>query len=205
MPNRSPLLNWNSKVYSKLAKNYDWLAPIFLGIGEKAKRRVGQEFKSGKVLDIACGTGAVLKMASDIGCECYGSDLAEGMVAVAQEKVPGGKFRAANFYELPYPNETFDYVVETNAVSGVAIDADKVIAEMIRVCKPGGQILIGDYCQAPKESPWTRFMEWIGVLIGDYPHDFQNIFTALGYQPEIEVLGWSGMYQFIKVKKNDQT
>jgi ubiquinone/menaquinone biosynthesis C-methylase UbiE len=157
------------------------------------------------VLDVACGSGAVLKMASDADCSCYGSDLAEGMVVEAKKKVPDGEFRVASFYELPYEDDTFDYVVETNAVSGVGIEVEKVISEMIRVCKPGGCILIGDYCKAPKESVWTGFMEWIGILIGDYPHDFQAIFEELGYQPEVEYLGWSGMYQFIKVIKSDQT
>ena len=205
MRKRSPLLNWTPKIYSKLAKNYDLLAPIFLSIGEKAKKRVGLEFISGNVLDVACGTGALLKMAHDAGLQCYGNDLSEGMIAEAKKKLPHAEFRVASFYDLPYPNNTFDYVVETNAVSGVVIEADKVLLEMLRVCKPGGQILIGDYCKAPKETPWTRFMAWIGTLIGDFPHDFQSIFRELSCQPEVEYLGWSGMYQFIKVKKNDQS
>ena len=200
-----PLLDWNSKVYSRFARYYDALAPIFLGIGEKAKKRVGQEFDAGSVLDVACGTGAVLKMAYDAGLQCFGTDLAEGMIVEAKKKIPTGEFRIASFYELPYPDDAFDYVVETNAVSGASIDADKVLAEMVRVCKPGGQILIGDYCKAPKETAWTRFMAWIGMLIGDFPHDFQSIFTKLGCQPEVEYLGWSGVYQFIKVQKNDHT
>jgi ubiquinone/menaquinone biosynthesis C-methylase UbiE len=201
MRKRSPLLNWTPRFYSKLAKNYDSLAPIFLSIGEKAKKRVGLEFKSGNILDVACGTGAVLKMAYDAGLQCFGTDLAEGMIFEAKKKIPTGEFRIASFYELPYSDDAFDYVVETNAVSGVAIDADKVLAEMLRVCKPGGEILIGDYCKAPKETIWTRFMTWIGMLIGDFPHDFQSIFRELGCQPEVEYLGWSGMYQFIRVRK----
>jgi ubiquinone/menaquinone biosynthesis C-methylase UbiE len=203
MSKHSPLLNWTPKVYSRLAKYYDRFAPIFLSIGEKAKKRVAQELKSGFVLDVACGTGALLAMAHNQGLTCYGSDLAEGMIAEAQKKIPNGEFRIASFYELPFEDDTFDYVVETNAVSGVFIEVEKVIAEMMRVCKPGGFIIIGDYCKAPKETSWTRFMEWIGILIGDYPHDFQAIFRDLGYQPEVEYLGWSGMYQFIKVKKRD--
>jgi ubiquinone/menaquinone biosynthesis C-methylase UbiE len=201
MSPQKPLLDWSPKFYSKLAKYYDALAPFFLGIGEKAKKRLSREFETGSVLDVACGTGTLLKMAHDAGLQCYGSDLAEGMIAEAQKKIPTGEFRVASFYELPYPDNAFDNVVETNAVSGVTIDANKVLAEMLRVCKPGGQILIGDYCKAPQETTWTRFMEWIGMLIGDYPHDFQSLFRELGCQPKIELLGWSGMYQFIRVRK----
>jgi ubiquinone/menaquinone biosynthesis C-methylase UbiE len=84
----------------------------------------------------------------------------------------------------------------------VAIDAEKVIAEMIRVCKPGGRILIGDYCKAPHENAWKRFMASIGKFIGDYPHDFAAIFRNLGLEPHVELLGWGGMYQFISVVKS---
>jgi ubiquinone/menaquinone biosynthesis C-methylase UbiE len=66
------------------------------------------------------------------------------MLAQAQEKVPSAEFLRANFYELPFPDATFDYVVETNAVSGVDIDVESVLKEMVRVCKENGQILIGD-------------------------------------------------------------
>jgi hypothetical protein len=72
---------------------------------------------------------------------------------------------------------------------------------MVRVSKPGGCVLIGDYCKAPVENTWTRFMEWAGICIGDYPHDFAAIFRGLGFEPYIEILGWSGMYQFIRVVK----
>ncbi len=201
MDNNSSLIKWTPEFYSKLSKNYDALAPIFLSIGERAKERVAQEFEAGTVLDVACGTGALLKIAADRGLQCYGTDLAPGMIAVSQQKIPAGEFRVASFYEIPYPDDTFDYVVETNAVSGVSIDAEKVLAEMIRVCKPGGYVLLGDYCKAPKENLWTRFMEWLGLRIGDHPHDFAALFRNMGYQPEVENLGWSGMYQFIRVQK----
>jgi ubiquinone/menaquinone biosynthesis C-methylase UbiE len=201
MDNNSSLIKWTPELYSKLSKNYDRLAPIFFSIGERAKVRVVENLDAGTVLDIACGTGALLAMAYNKGLECYGADNAEGMIAEAMVKVPGGEFKLASFYEIPYPDSAFDYVVETNAVSGVEIDADKVIAEMIRVCKPDGMIIIGDYCKAPKENAWTRFLEWVGKLIGDFPHDFAAIFRKLGYEPDVEILGWSGMYQFIRVKK----
>jgi phosphatidylethanolamine/phosphatidyl-N-methylethanolamine N-methyltransferase len=201
MDNNASLIDWTPELYSKLSKRYDLLAPIFFSMGERAKKRVTDELKSGSVLDVACGTGALLSVAFAKGLECYGTDNAKGMIAESRRKIPRGEFKLASFYDIPYPNDTFDTVLETNAVSGVVIDPQKVIAEMVRVCKPGGQILIGDYCKAPVETAWTRFMAWIGGLIGDQPHDFADIFRALGYEPHIEFLGWSGMYQFIQVIK----
>jgi len=201
MDNNSSFIKWTPEFYSKLSKNYDVLAPIFLPIGEKAKKRIAEALKEGSVLDIACGTGALLAMACAKGLDCYGIDNAEGMIAESRAKIPDGEFKLASFYEIPYPDDTFDYVVETNAVSGVEIDADKVIAEMVRVCKPGGCILIGDYCKPPRENIWIRLVVWTGKFIGDYPHDFKGIFKNLGFEPYVEILGWSGVYQFIQVVK----
>jgi ubiquinone/menaquinone biosynthesis C-methylase UbiE len=93
---------------------------------------------------VACGTGSLLQKAQIAGMQCFGIDNSPGMLAQAQEKVPSAEFLRASFYEIPYPDATFDYVVETNAVSGVDIDVESVLKEMVRVCKENGQILIGD-------------------------------------------------------------
>ena len=60
------------------------------------------------------------------------------MLEKAMAKAPGAEFKQGSYYELPYPDDSFDYVVETNGLSGVGIDAEKALAEMIRVCKVGG-------------------------------------------------------------------
>lgn len=201
MDNNSSFIKWTPDFYSKLSKNYDVLAPIFLQIGEKAKKKVAEALDEGSVLDIACGTGALLEIANKKGLDCFGIDNSEGMIAESRAKIPEGEFKLASFYDIPYPDDTFDYVLETNAVSGVEINAEDVISEMIRVCKPGGCILIGDYCKAPRENAWIRFVASIGKFIGDYPHDFAGIFKELGFKPQVEILGWSGLYQFIRVVK----
>jgi ubiquinone/menaquinone biosynthesis C-methylase UbiE len=202
MDNNSSFIKWTPEFYSKLSKNYDVLAPLFLPMGEKAKKRVAEGLEAGSVLDIACGTGTLLALAQRKGLDCYGIDNSEGMISESKAKIPAGEFKLASFYDIPYPDDTFDYVVETNAVSGVAINAEKVIAEMIRVCKPGGTILMGDYCKAPNENAWKRFVALMGKFIGDYPHDFAAIFMDQGLEPRVEILGWGGMYQFISVVKS---
>lgn len=123
------------------------------------------------------------------------------MLAQAQEKVPSAEFLRASFYEIPYPDATFDYVVETNAVSGVDIDVESVLKEMVRVCKENGQILIGDYAKASNESWSMHALEKFGQWIGDYAYDYAEIFDRWGFAAESEELGWGGMYQFIRVLK----
>jgi len=169
-------------------------------MGEKAKETVAAELRSGSVLDIACGTGTLLVMAQEKGLECYGIDTAPGMIDVAKKKVSQGSFKIASFLHLPFTDASFDNVIETNAVSGISIGVDKVFEEMIRVCKPGGNILIGDYCSPPKTKLMTQLMIRIGNLIGDQPHDFAGIFGDLGIEPVVEILGWGGIYQLIHLE-----
>ena len=156
-------------------------------------------------MDVACGTGTLLQMAHDCGMQCFGIDSSAGMLAQAQIKVPAAVFLRASFYEIPYPDATFDNVVETNAVSGVDIDVERVLKEMVRVCKKDGQILIGDYAKAGKESWSLRALEKIGQFIGDYAYDYAALVDRCGLAAECEELGWGGMYQFICVLKKNQS
>jgi len=199
---RSPsIIDWMPEFYDSLSSRYDLLARFLFPIGEKGRWRVVADLKPGSILEVACGTGMLLQMAQIAGVQCFGIDNSPGMLAQAQEKVPAAQFLRASFYEIPYPDATFDYVVETNAVSGVDIDVESVLREMVRVCKENGQILIGDYAKASNESWSMHALEKIGQWIGDYAYDYAEIFDRCGYAAESEELGWGGMYQFIRVLK----
>ena len=197
---RSPI-DWTPGIYNRLSKYYDRLFKLTFPIGEKGQARVLEGMESGSLLDVACGTGTLLAYAHSVGMQCFGNDTSPGMLGQARMKVPGAYLEQASFYNLPFGDGQFDYVIETNAVSGVDITFEAVLDEMLRVCKVGGEVRIGDYAKSPQVSFWTRFLERIGVLIGDYPHDFGAYLESLGYQPEVEILGWSGMYQYVRVVK----
>ncbi|MBC8506907.1 MAG: methyltransferase domain-containing protein [Anaerolineales bacterium] len=196
-----PLINWSPKFYDRISKKYDLLSRVFFSMGEKGKERVVINLRIGSILDIACGSGGLLKDAVGVGARAFGSDTSWGMLTETRFKAPSANLVQASFYELPFKGDTFDTVVETNAVSGVEIESDIVLSEMVRLCKPGGEIRIGDYAKAPKDNLWQRFMEWIGVLFGDYPHDYVTYFRARGLQTEVEYLGFDGMYQYVRAEK----
>ena len=202
---RSPsLINWTPEFYDSLSSRYDLLARFLFPIGEKGRSRVIENLKPGSILDVACGTGTLLQMAGESGRQCFGIDNSAGMLMQAQIKVPTAEFLRASFYQIPFEEATFDNVVETNAVSGVEIDVERVLKEMVRVCKADGQILIGDYAKAGKESWSLRALERIGQFIGDYAYDYATLFDRWGLAAECEELGWGGMYQFIRVLKTPQ-
>jgi ubiquinone/menaquinone biosynthesis C-methylase UbiE len=200
-PKPSAGIHWTPSLYNKISKVYDLAARLFFPIGKKGHLKVIEAMREGSILDVACGTGTLLAMASQIGMCCYGVDTSKGMLSQAYDKVPQANLRLASFYEMPFSDSSFDYVVETNAVSGVEIEAERVLKEMIRVCKVGGEIRIADYAKPPRPSGLSKFMERMLIWVGDFAYDYKRTFGEFGYDPDVEILGWNGMYQFIRVKK----
>jgi ubiquinone/menaquinone biosynthesis C-methylase UbiE len=200
MPKLKPILKWTPAVYDRLSRHYDRFARWFFPIGETGREKVVADLDSGRILDIACGTGTLLEMAHQKGLRCFAVDTSRGMLKEARKKVPNVGAIQASFYALPFADDQFNYVVETNAVSGAEIDAVEVLREMRRVCAKGGEIRIGDYAKAPRDGFWYRLLEKVGILIGDYPHDYESLLVSMGLEPEVEELGWSGFYQYIKTR-----
>lgn len=179
---------WTTNTYNRLSRYYDAFMKFFFPIGEKGRERIVEKLASGSVLDVACGTGTLLKLAKTKGLECYGMDLSEGMLTEAQRKVSEAKLIQASYYEIPLAEESFDSVVATNALSGDHIDARKVLNEMIRVCRNDGWIYIAEWPKAEKETFWERIWVWFASLNDDAPKDYVVIFREMGYEPDIEVL-----------------
>jgi ubiquinone/menaquinone biosynthesis C-methylase UbiE len=200
MDNPKPLIHWTPKLYDKIARYYDWMACLF-PIEKKGHDKVLEGLVEGSLIDVACGTGTLLAKASVKGLKCFGMDTSSGMLAQAFRKAPDAKFLRASFYEIPYPEGTFDYVVETNAVSGAEIEVKKVLREMIRVCKHGGEVRLADYSKPASSTRLSRTIEQVLHLIGDFAYDYKKLFDEFGYDPVVEELGWGGMYQFIKICK----
>ena len=190
---------WTTKTYNRLSRYYDKFMKYFFPIGEIGRKMIVEKLISGSVLDVACGTGTLLEMAKKKGLICYGIDLSEGMLAQAKGKIPDAEVRQASYYEIPYPEESFDYVVATNALSGDFIDARKVLLEMIRVCRSGGWIYIAEWPKAPENTPAERLVVWFASLNDDAPKDYIEIFREMGYEPEVDVL--SKRYHVYGIRK----
>jgi ubiquinone/menaquinone biosynthesis C-methylase UbiE len=113
--------------------------------------------------------------------------------------VPSVELKRASYYEIPYQDEQFDYVVATNALSGTRIDARRVLSEMTRVCKSSGRVYLAEWPKAVRETLLEQFIVWLASLNEDAPKDYQAIFADLGYDPEVEVLG--KRYSIFSIRK----
>lgn len=109
------------------------------------------------VLDVGCGTGTLAARIQEAGYEVAGIDPSAGMLEVLRQRAPSIKAVVASGTELPFGNDTFDLVYCVAVMHHIALAGDvrKALAEMVRVAKPGGQILVWDH---NPRNPYWRFL-----------------------------------------------
>lgn len=104
------------------------------------------------VLDIGCGTGAVTLLAKTRTKDgkVYGIDPAPEMISVARQKAARKKldidFRVGVIEALPFPDASIDVVTSSLMMHHLPADLkERGLAEIYRVLKPGGRLLIADF------------------------------------------------------------
>jgi ubiquinone/menaquinone biosynthesis C-methylase UbiE len=138
---RNSLLENPSVLFQVLAQD----AAMIRGL-----RSVGFDPQTARVLDVGCGEGASLWLLMRLGFEAgnlHGVDLLESRVASARARHPLIHFDCADATRLPFEDGSFDLVMESTMFIHATDEelARRIAAEMIRVTKPGGTLLISDW------------------------------------------------------------
>jgi SAM-dependent methyltransferase len=80
-------------------------------------------------------------MAADAGAIVTGIDAAPGLVEIARNRVPEGRFDVADIQSLPYEDGAFDFVTAFNSLQFVP-EPSAALVEIRRVIRPGGRVYI---------------------------------------------------------------
>jgi ubiquinone/menaquinone biosynthesis C-methylase UbiE len=110
-----------------------------------------------RVLDVGCGPGRLAIVFAERVAptgSVDGIDAAAEMINRASSQAQGRRvpatFQVAFAQDLPFPNATFDAVACTLALHHVAEDDQPAaVAEMYRVLKPNGRLLIAEFHKGP--------------------------------------------------------
>jgi ubiquinone/menaquinone biosynthesis C-methylase UbiE len=113
------------------------------------KRRVLERFAQdcggGKLLEIGSGLGLELAQLAELGFDVTGADLAPNAVELCNSYLERrglpGRAMVQNAENLELPDEAFDAVYSSGVIQHTP-QIEKAIAEIWRVTKPGGRILI---------------------------------------------------------------
>lgn len=109
-----------------------------------------------KVLDAGCGTGTLLAaLSASAKIEATGVDISPKAGPHFLKRLPAATFHAGDLATLPFENATFDVVVSTDTLEHCS-KPHKVVAELVRVTKPGGKLMIS--------VPDGRFDSYIGHI-----------------------------------------
>ena len=98
------------------------------------------------ILDAGCGTGNFSYKLAEMGCNVVGIDVSNKMLGEAQAKSSlaptAPRFKSMDCCCLSFPDNTFDSVISMSAFEFFE-KPDVAVAEMMRVLKPGGTLVIG--------------------------------------------------------------
>lgn len=102
-----------------------------------------------RVLDMGCGTGALLRALRPRLGDSAGVDASSAMLAQARRHEPDARWERVEGPNLPFADDAFDVV--TSLLSWRYLDWDPLLAEVARVLRPGGRLLVVDMVARPAE------------------------------------------------------
>lgn len=147
--------------------------------------------KESTILDAGCGAGWASALANQYGATVYGVDITEELLSFAKQRVPKGKFKVADIQELPYKDNMFDVVFAANSLQ-YSEDRIATLQEFKRVCKPGGQIVVGLFAAPEKVDfsvvfnairdalPKTSNKKKGGPFELSFPNKLEDLFEKAG-------------------------
>lgn len=132
-------------------------APLFRALLDATSAGPGT-----RLLDVGCGTGLMLQLASHRGAQVTGVDVAPGLLAVARERLPEADLWLADMDRLPLADASFDAVVGANTFQ-FAGDPPGALREAARVCRPGGAVAASTFAE-PERCESTAVHEAMSAL-----------------------------------------
>lgn len=142
-----------------------------------------------EVLECACGTGLLTGVIAPRCKSLTATDFSEKMLKHAKRKF--GKYGNVRFarediLRLSYPDASFDVVVAANVLH-LLEEPQRALAELARVCRPGGRIIIPTYMNKRDDGSANA----VSDAIGRAGADFKRTFTPAAYRKFFEDAGYS--------------
>ncbi|MEN9868427.1 MAG: hypothetical protein RL748_4017 [Pseudomonadota bacterium] len=153
-----------------------------------------------KVLDIAGGTGdlarAFAKQAGPSG-QVWLTDINESMLRVGRDRLLNDglliPFALCDAEKLPFPDNYFDRVSVAFGLRNMT-HKDQALAEMQRVLKPGGKLLVLEFSKVatPLQKPYDLYsfsvLPWLGQKIAGDADSYRYLAESIRMHPDQETL-----------------
>ena len=155
-------------MFDRIARVYDLMNSVMTaGMHHRWRERAADLARIGpgsRALDVATGTGDLAIELASRGAVVTGLDFSEPMLELARGKAPGVEWVRGNALALPYGDGEFDAVTVGFGARNFS-DLGRGLAEMARVTRPGGRVVVLEIT-TPQKPPLSWFFRlWFDRLV----------------------------------------
>lgn len=188
-------------MFDGVARGYDRTNAV-LSVGNAALWRIATvravDPKPGeRVLDIAAGTGTSSAALAKSGAEVIALDFSAGMVEEGRKRHPDLVFVQGDAMKLPFADGEFDVVTISFGLRNVQ-QPQVALAEMRRVLKPGGRVVICEFSRPPLavlRAGYHAYLRYVMPLIAgaasSNPEAYRYLFESIREWPaQPELARW---------------
>lgn len=169
----------------QLRRTYAWYAPyydrLFGAVFQQGRRVSAKRLDpqpGERILEVGVGTGLMLPLYPDhchvTGIDFSGEMLAEAQARVARERLSNVELRQMDATAMDFPDHSFDAVIAAYVVTAVS-DHRAVLREIVRVCKPGGRVIL------------TNHFRNGNALFGLLERGFSRMFARAGFRTDLTI------------------
>ena len=166
---------------------------VYQSTGESVAKYIKN---SDRVLECACGTGAISVFIAPVCKELIVSDYSVGMLKQAKKKLKNYDnidYRRVDITDIEAEDNSFDVVVAGNVIH-LLPDPQRAMNELTRVCKDGGRLVIPTYINGDEGTNKlaVKFLEKLGA-------SFKCQFDAESYEKFFEDMGYENViYEVVR-------
>ncbi|MEA3359048.1 MAG: ubiquinone/menaquinone biosynthesis methyltransferase [Thermodesulfobacteriota bacterium] len=185
------------QMFDRIAPKYDFMNRLIsFGLDQRWRRKGLESVNVGTkdiLVDIACGTGDIVELASSMGATAIGLDFSSKMLYVAKLRNMYDNFIQGDACLLPFKNASIDVVTCGFALRNFA-DLGNAIEEMGRALVPGGRLMFLEVC-SPKNPLlkaghafyFQKVVPFIGAVLAD-KNAYAYLPQSVAYLPPVHEL-----------------
>jgi SAM-dependent methyltransferase len=154
--------------FDAIAEIYDGVFPTHVQEHylQRRVRYIRKHAPAARAVDVGAGTGILAERLADTGMEVVALDPFPGMLEQLRRRRPGMQTVVGHGEAIPLPDDSVDLAYSVAVMHHIA-DPGKVrgtLAEMVRVTRPGGRILVWDH--NPRNPYWPILMNRVPQDVG---------------------------------------
>ncbi len=209
-----------STMFDEVSPRYDLINDV-LTVGNDRLWRVATTKaiaprKGMRVLDLAAGTGTSSAAIAKHGAHVVAADFSEGMLAEGRKRHAGNElieFVFADATALPFEDNSFDAATISYGLRNVS-EPRKALAEMLRVVKPGGRVVIAEFSTPPSQivrAPYGFYGRYVlprvaGLINREAAEAYRYLNESIEDWPtQVELAAWMREAGFERVAYRNLT